>query len=154
MNRTILLFTFGAALLGGALKTHAAVISPAVGTPAATSTTADATTPDKVPPRQETPAVKRILVAMDHTSTWGHPDLLGQFNGLKHLFAGDYAGALRLFRIGARNADKFSQNSIGMMYWKGRGVTRDPATACAWLALAAERKSPKFGKAHDVYARG
>ena len=37
----------------------------------------------------------------------------------------------------------FDRN-IGLMYEDGRGVDKDPVTACAWLAMAAERKYPSF----------
>ncbi|MDN5924000.1 MAG: sel1 repeat family protein [Xanthomonadales bacterium] len=86
---------------------------------------------------------------MNRASTWGHPDLFGEFAGMKRLFKGDYSGALKYFKIGARYADKLSQLSIGMMYYNGRGVDKDQATACAWLMLAAEREYPKFVMARD-----
>jgi hypothetical protein len=41
-----------------------------------------------------------------------------------------------------------------MMYINGRGVKRDLVTGCAWLALAAERKSPKFVEGHDYLCAG
>lgn len=96
------------------------------------------------PPPQETPEIKQMLGAMDKATTWHHPDQFGERAGLRHLFAGEYAKALKFFRIGARYADKLSQASIGMMYLNGRGVSKDPAISCAWLTLAAERKYPSF----------
>lgn len=93
--------------------------------------------------------IHRILEVMGHSSTWGHPDLFGQFAGMRRLFEGDYKGAMHYFRIGARYADKLSQISIGMMYLNGQGVSRDPAVACAWITLAAERGYPSYVATRD-----
>ena len=90
-----------------------------------------------------------VLRAMNNASTWGHPDLFGEFAGMRRYSRQDYAGALKYFRYGARYADKPSQLSIGLMYENGEGVARDPVTACAWLALAAERKYPSFVATRD-----
>lgn len=94
--------------------------------------------------QQRDPEVEAALKAMDNTSTWGHPDQFGQFTGMRYHAKGDYPNALKYFRIGARYADKLSQLSIGLMYMNGEGVERNPATACAWLTLAAERNYPRF----------
>lgn len=91
----------------------------------------------------------QTLQAMSQASTWGHPDLSGQFNGMQAYARGDYANALKYFKYGARYADKLSQLSIGLMYLNGRGVKKDPVTAWAWLALAAERDYPKFASTRD-----
>jgi hypothetical protein len=147
MNR-ILLASLCAALFGMAVPATAATL------PTATTAPSTARAAKPLPPPRETPAIKHILEAMSNASTWGHPDLFGEFAGMKRLFKGDYAGALKYFKYGARYADKFSQYSIGMMYLKGRGVQRDPAAGCAWLALAAERKYPKFVEAHDYLCAG
>lgn len=115
--------------------------------PGATATTA--ATLQLVPPPHANPTIKRILAAMDDASTYGHPDLFAQFAGMQRLFEGKYAGAMKYFKIGARYADKLSQISIGMMYLHGRGVSRDPAVACAWITLAAERGYPSYVSARD-----
>jgi TPR repeat protein len=86
---------------------------------------------------------------MGRSSTEGHPDLFGQFAGMRRLFAGDYEGALKYFKMGARYADKLSQISIGNMYLNGRDVDKDPVTACAWISLAAERNYPIYLQARD-----
>src|SRR5690348_10313615 len=90
-----------------------------------------------------------VLRAMNNASTWGHPDLFGEFAGMRRYAGQDYAGALKYFRYGARYADKLSQLSIGLMYDNGEGVAKDPATACAWLALSSERKYPSFVETRD-----
>ncbi|MGH8213110.1 MAG: tetratricopeptide repeat protein [Rhodanobacteraceae bacterium] len=92
---------------------------------------------------------EKVLVAMNNASTLGHPDLFGEFAGMERYSRQDYAGALRLFKYGARYADKLSQLSIGLMYENGEGVAKDPVTACAWLAMAAERKYPSFIATRD-----
>lgn len=105
--------------------------------------------------RPETDAqTERVLTAMDNASTWGHPDLFGEFAGMRHFSEGDYKGAMKYFKIGARYADKLSQLSIGLMYENGNGVEKDPVTACAWLAMAAERKYPSFVQTRDRVCLG
>jgi TPR repeat protein len=93
---------------------------------------------------------QKILAAMDHTSTQGHPDLYGEFNGMQRYAAGHYKAAMKYFLIGARFADKLSQLSIGLMYLNGEGVKKDPVTAFAWIAIAAERKYPGFITTRDA----
>jgi uncharacterized protein len=39
--------------------------------------------------------------------------------------SGDYAAALRLFRLLADNGDARAQNSLGVMYAEGQGVPQD-----------------------------
>lgn len=94
-------------------------------------------------------ASQEVLAAMGRTSTWGHPDEFGEFAGMSYYASGDYAKAMEYFRLGARYADKLSQLSIGLMYLHGEGVTRDPVAAYAWLALAAERKFPRYIATRD-----
>ncbi|HJU25715.1 MAG TPA: sel1 repeat family protein [Rhodanobacteraceae bacterium] len=93
--------------------------------------------------------IDKALTAMQNASTLGHPDLFGEFAGMERYARRDYAGALRSFKYAARYADKLSQLSIGLMYDNGEGVAKDPVTACAWLALAAERKFPSFTATRD-----
>jgi TPR repeat protein len=100
-------------------------------------------------PAQPDTQAEKVLTAMNHASTWGHPDLFGEFAGMRRFAGHDYKGALKYFKIGARYADKLSQLSIGLMYENGNGVASDPVTACAWLAMAAERKYPSFMATRD-----
>lgn len=94
-------------------------------------------------------SVDRVLRAMDNTPTDGHPDQYYEFRGMHAYVAGDYASAMRDFLQSARYADKLSQLSIGLMYLNGQGVTKDPVTAFAWTAIAAERKYPQFLATRD-----
>jgi uncharacterized protein len=92
---------------------------------------------------------QEVLTAMNRSSTWGHPDQFGEFAGMQHFAAGNYQAAMKYFLIGARYADKLSQLSIGLMYLNGQGVQKDPVTAFAWIAIAAERKYPQFVATRD-----
>lgn len=120
--------------------------SAAIATPApAASTAVPAVTDKPVVARPEADAsISRTLTAMNNASTWGHPDLFGEFAGMRLYSEGHYEAAIKYFKYGARYADKLSQLSIGLMYDNGRGVEKDPVKACAWVALAAERKYPSF----------
>ena len=139
MNRSILTLALCAALLSAAA--HAATAPAGATTAAAPITAANNPIP---PPHDADPQVEKILTAMNNASTWGHPDLFGEYSGMSLYSKGHYKAALKYFKYGARYADKLSQLSIGLMYDNGQGVAKDPVTACAWLALAAERKFPSF----------
>ncbi|MBS0457646.1 MAG: sel1 repeat family protein [Proteobacteria bacterium] len=71
-----------------------------------------------------------------------HPDLSGRQDGMQAYADGDYGYAVSAFTRGARYADKPSQAMLASMYWDGRGVSVDHATAYAWADLAAERGYP------------
>lgn len=95
-------------------------------------------------------ASRDLLRAMSNSSTDGHPDMEGEFEGIQRYAKGDYAEAMEYFLLGARYADKLSQLCIGLLYLNGEGVQKDPVTAYAWLALAAERKYPSFLASRDM----
>lgn len=144
MNRSCKLSLLAAALLA---LTAGAAASPAPTTDAASgSSTHSPAVPTKpVVQRPKADAtIDRLITAMNNSSTWGHPDLFGEFAGMRLYYEGHYKAAIKYFKYGARYADKLSQLSIGLMYENGRGVAKDPVTACAWIALAAERKFPTF----------
>lgn len=71
-----------------------------------------------------------------------HPDYGHRMDGLRAYGDGNYGYALRDFRTAARFADKPADAMIASMYWEGRGVRQDRATAYAWMDLAAERGYP------------
>jgi len=105
-------------------------------------------------PQMDDALSKHILAAMDRSSTFGHPDQMGEFAGMRYYADGNYAKAMKWFLEGARYADKLSQLSIGLMYLNGEGVERDPVTAYAWVALAAERNYPQFvATRDDIWAK-
>ena len=95
------------------------------------------------------PAVQKMLRAMNDASTWYHPDLFGEFAGVKRYVNKNYADATKYFEIGAYYADKFSQLSIGLMYVNGEGVPKDMLTGYAWIDIAAERDYPDFVATRD-----
>lgn len=125
-----------------ATTTHTAAASPPTADQSGTAA------PDPQTERQD------ILKAMDAASTWGHPDLFGEFAGMKRYAKGEYKSAMKYFLMGARYADKPSQLAIGIMYVNGLGVDKDVATGCAWLDLAAERKYPRFVATYNVNCKG
>lgn len=94
-------------------------------------------------------AVDEVLAAMDRTWTYGHPDQYNEFAGMRCYRARHYDCALSRFKEAARYADKLSQLSIGLMYLNGQGVEKDPVTAFAWVAIAAERKYRQFLATRD-----
>lgn len=145
MNRPILLASLCAALLGVAAAAPAATVPTSA---ASATTTPTPKNPIPAPPKANS-TIERTITAMNNASTWGHPDLFGEFAGMRLYSEGHYKSAIKYFKYGARYADKLSQLSIGLMYENGQGVEKDPITACAWLALAAQRKYPKFVETRD-----
>lgn len=141
MKRSTPTLALCAALMCATALAHAATAPASAATAAAPMTPANNPTP---PPHDADPQVEKIITAMNNASTWGHPDLFGEYSGMSLYSQGHYKAALKYFKYGARYADKLSQLSIGLMYDNGQGVAKDPVTACAWLALAAERKFPSF----------
>jgi hypothetical protein len=145
MNRSRLFTSLCAALLCVGTTAYAAPTTSPPGSPAPTAAaTAKPVKNPNPPPPEADPEIEKIVTAMNNASTWGHPDLFGEYAGMRLYSEGRYAAALKYFKYGARYADKLSQLSIGLMYENGQGVAKDPVTACAWLALASERKFPSF----------
>lgn len=95
------------------------------------------------------PSVQKTLKAMSDASTWYHPDLFGEFTGMRYYAHHKYKDAMKFFEVGAYYADKLSQLSIGLMYMNGEGVRKDLPKAYAWLSLAAERDYPDFVATRD-----
>jgi hypothetical protein len=147
MNRSILTALLCATLLVAAASSSAGAPPPPP-SPAATATPSVPAKPVVQRPPAD-PQLERVLTSMNNASTWGHPDLFGEFAGMRLYSEGHYKSAIKYFKYGARYADKLSQLSIGLMYENGRGVGQDSVTACAWLALAAERKYPSFIATRD-----
>jgi hypothetical protein len=98
---------------------------------------------------RDDPAVQKKLRAMANADTDWHPDLAGEFNGMRAYAHGRYVEAMSQFLSAAYYADKLSQLSIGLMYLNGEGVAKDPVTAYAWLDLAAERGFENFVATRD-----
>jgi TPR repeat protein len=52
---------------------------------------------------------------------------------------GDFKAAMQIYRTLADEGDAFAQFSMGYMYRRGEGVTRDDAEALKWYRKAAEK---------------
>ncbi len=66
---------------------------------------------------------------------------------------GDYATALREFRLLAEQGDTSGQSQLGFMYRNGEGVPQDYVQAHMWFNLAASRTSPGEGRGKAVKNR-
>ena len=93
--------------------------------------------------------IEKKLQAMTNADTDWHPDLAGEFNGMRYYMHGKYESAMEQFKHGAYYADKLSQLCVGLMYLNGQGVAKDAVAAYAWLDLAAERSYPEFTATRD-----
>jgi len=52
---------------------------------------------------------------------------------------GNYVDAVRFYRMAAAQGDAKAQNSLGAMYYNGRGVTQDNGEAAKWYRKAADQ---------------
>ena len=59
--------------------------------------------------------------------------------GLAALQRGDHAAALKEWRPLAEQGNALAQSALGLMYYEGRGVTRDYLEAVEWYRKAAEQ---------------
>lgn len=149
MLRTTLSVSTLTLLLAAAPAAHASR-GNAPAAPASGATAAQAAPASGEALGGESEQVKEYLKNIRNSSTWGHPDLFGEYAGMSRYAKGDYKGAMKYFKIGARYADKLSQLAIGLMYGAGLGVEKDPVKSCAWLALSAQRNFPKFVATRDA----
>ena len=62
-----------------------------------------------------------------------------QEKGLAAYQKGDYATALREWKLLAEQGNASAQNNLGVMYENGEGVARDDKTAAEWYTRAAEQ---------------
>lgn len=72
--------------------------------------------------------------------------LPGEFNyclGRKLWERGKYPQARQMFELAAGWGSKSAQNVLGVAYFNGEGLAQDRPLGLAWLALAAERNSPR-----------
>ncbi len=53
--------------------------------------------------------------------------------------AGDYAEAVRLYRLAAEQGEAWAQSELGNMNFQGKGVPQDYTEAVRWYRLAAEK---------------
>ncbi len=65
---------------------------------------------------------------------------------------GDYATALKEFRVLAEQGYAGAQNNLGLMYFMGRGVPQDVVQAHLWLNVAAAQGHELARKFRDLLA--
>jgi TPR repeat protein len=99
----------------------------------------------------ETSRWKDAEISSDGVFLKYHPDQFHRRMGLAEYAKGNYAEALRHFKLGAKFADKASQAFVAGMLWQGIGVERDPVAAYAWMDLASERGFRTFLKYREHY---
>ena len=86
MNRTHLSASLCIALVCAGHAACAAAPSGTVAVPQTATATATPVPPTKnpiPPPPKASPDVEKIITAMNNASTWGHPDLFGEFAGAR-----------------------------------------------------------------------
>lgn len=118
-----------------------------------------------LPAQAQTPKVGGEIAAPDYGSGSGSllPD--GSFNtpasdgrpglyyfdlGAEAFKKGDYRHAVDMYKVAASWAYKPAEYNLGLVYFKGQGVTTDRARGAAWMVLAAERGNPLYVKARDL----
>ena len=57
--------------------------------------------------------------------------------------SGDYAEAVKMFRLAADQGIAFAQINLGIMYAYGQGVPQDYVEAVKWYRLAADGPRPR-----------
>jgi TPR repeat protein len=70
--------------------------------------------------------------------------------GVEAFQKGDYKHAIDMYKVAASWAYKPAEYNLGVMYFKGQGVSVDRALGAAWMVLAAERGDPQYVKARDL----
>lgn len=74
----------------------------------------------------------------------------GYEEGLAAAHAGDYATALREFRILAEQGHVVSQFNLGVLNYSGHGVPQDYVEAYAWWSVAAAQGHENATKARGI----
>lgn len=70
------------------------------------------------------------------------PGALSYAEGMLFYNNGWYFAARHRFLIAAMYGDKVAQYNLGVIFYQGQGLDRDPVRAWAWFDLAAERGYP------------
>ncbi len=73
--------------------------------------------------------------------------------GMEAYDKGDYATALKEWRVLAEQGNPPDQYNLGLMYANGRGVPRDYVQAHLWANLAAAQGHELARKARDIVAK-
>lgn len=80
----------------------------------------------------------------------GRPGVKFFTYGVQAFKKGDYRHAIDMYKVAASWAYKPAEYNLGVMYFKGQGVSVDRALGAAWMVLAAERGDPRYVKARDL----
>jgi TPR repeat protein len=98
--------------------------------------------------------LKRILAGLIVAVVMASTAAAGQFeDGVAAYQLGDYATALKLWRLLAAQSLAVAQNDLGFMYDAGHGVPKDDVQAYMWFTLAAERGSADTVTNRDLLAK-
>ncbi|MEY4590265.1 MAG: hypothetical protein RL497_2341 [Pseudomonadota bacterium] len=73
--------------------------------------------------------------------------------GFRYYQNKEFAKAFKEFTYSASIGDKDAQKNIGVMYYRGEGVTKSPALAYAWLKLSNTPESPEKSKTFNAIAK-
>ena len=85
------------------------------------------------------PRMRRLALAIALVAGLAAPAGADFDDGVVAYISGDYATALREYRLAAEQGDASAQNNLGVMYAMGRGVAQDDALAAQWYRRAAEQ---------------
>lgn len=86
--------------------------------------------------RRRISAALSIMAAL----AMANPSLAGFDQGLAAYRAGDYERAFEEFRADAIDGHATAQFNLGVMYYKGQGVSRDLIKAFAWIEIATQQR--------------
>ncbi len=82
-------------------------------------------------------SIKSLLAALVVSLSLAAPVLAGPWeDGMAAYKRGDYAEAVKYYRLAAEQGNENAQNNLGGMYEKGQGVPQDYVEAHKWLNLA------------------
>lgn len=70
--------------------------------------------------------------------------------GVRAFRKGDYRHAIEMYKVAASWAYKPAEYNLGVMYFKGQGVSADRPLGAAWMVLAAERGEKSYVRARDI----
>ncbi len=89
-----------------------------------------------------------VVVVLVATPAWADSD-----DGLAAYLQGDYATALKEWRPLAAQGHAEAQYNLGVMYYRGYGVTKDNVQAHLWVSLAAAQGNEIGRKLRDSLAK-
>ena len=98
--------------------------------------------------------MRHAIIAVLLLAVLAGPAIAGPFeDGRSAQNRGDYATALREFRMAAEQGDPVAQFDLGIMYETDQGVQKDLVQAYMWLSLAAAQGHVVVGVIRDEVAK-